>query len=504
MESPQNVERALELYQSGQLDDAIQCLRNLTEKEPANALAWDYLGFFLRANGDLSAALDAGGKATSIQPPSPQAWNNLGNTYAALENDNGAMKSYQRALELASTYADAWANKGLTEKRVGKTNDAIASFVRAASLLGDNPAAQNTIGNQLFELNAYTDAASCYVQAVNQDPLFANAFNNLGNTRLKLLELEPAISAYRSALAIEPDHHDALNGYAQTLLLSGDYDGGWRAYEARRNIEGQKIATPSWTGTGLTGKTLWLYSEQGAGDTIQFLRFVAHLKNTAHKVILSCPASLVTLAAQVDGVDEAVSLGVLPDADLSAPLMSLPFLLGLTEISDVAISTPYLTSPTPSEPKTANNAVGLVWAGNTDHINDINRSLDLADLAPLMSQTAFDFYSLQLGPAKDQLVQLDPKDRITDLTDAISSYADTANVIDGLDLIITVDTSVAHLAGAMGKPCWVLLPYVPDWRWQLSRDGTVWYPSVRLFRQPVRGDWRSVVQSVIEALNTYK
>lgn len=497
------LERALELYQQGEINAAIQCLRRLIQSEPADAMVWDYLGVFSRSNNDLPAALDAGTQATNLDPKNPQAWNNLGNTYVALNDDAQAMAAYQRALGLAANYADAWANQGMAEKRAGNTANAIASLSRAAGLLNENAAALNTIANQLFELEAYSEAVSCYLQAVITDPLFSNAYNNLGNTRLKLLEPNSALEAYKNALDLEPDHHDALNGYAQTLLLTGNYGLGWRAYEARRRVDDPETDILPWTGTPLAGKTLLLYAEQGAGDTIQFLRFIKHLKKVTGKVILKCSTSLVALASQVEGLDQVVNMGTTPQADVYAPLMSLPYLLGLAEISNVEISAPYLKMPPPHDLPLTGKRVGLVWAGNPDHINDKNRSLDLTELLPIVSNPAIEFFSLQMGPAKNQLEGLNDPGRIKDLTDTFTTYTDTARAIAGLDLILTVDTSIAHLAGAMGKPCWVLLPFVPDWRWQLGRDDTPWYPSVRLFRQPGHGNWDAVVRSVSEELQIY-
>ncbi|NQV98649.1 MAG: glycosyltransferase family protein [Rhodospirillales bacterium] len=506
MANSSTTQKALALHRAGDFDAAIGAYRKALSSEPENAMAWDGLGLALRGQGDLAAALKAGEAAVHHGPERAQGWSNRGNTHAAMGDDSSALADYCQAILLAPGYGEAWANRGMAEKRLGQRHDAVASFARAAELSAANAPALNHIGNLLFELEAFEPAQSCYQKAVAADSDFANGWNNLGNTRIQLLQLEPAITAFEQALACAPGHGEAGNGYAQALLMSGDYRRGWPAYEARFEKPGappQKTYDfPRWSGENLQGKTLYLHAEQGLGDTIQFLRFASKIKQRDARVILECPASLHRLAMTVDGIDQVVTSTQGVTADFHLPLMSVPCLLGLSSDADVAVSGPYITasiSKTGTHPKTR---VGLVWSGNPAHVNDHNRSMAFACLGPLLERVDVEFVSLQTGPAGAQMQPFDPHRVIADLGRGLADFTDTAAVLADLDLLITVDTSIAHLAGAMGRPCWLLLPYVPDWRWRTDGDATPWYPSLRLFRQLERGNWPEVIQRVGDALQS--
>ncbi len=500
------LDQALAHHRAGNLTAAIDAYRQALQTAPDLAAAWDGLGIALRAEGALSEAFAAAQNATRLAPDTPQVWSNLGNTRAAMGDDIDALKDYEKALSLHPAYGDAWANKGMAEQRLGQQGDAIASLSRAADLMAQNAPALNDIGNQLFALSAYEPAANCYEQAVQQAPNFLSAWNNLGNTFRQLLRLEVALNAYRKALALNPKHGEARNGYAQTLLLSGDFAAGWAAYEARFDKPGAPNRPswpfPLWTGAPIQKKALLLTTEQGLGDTIQFLRFARRIKDLGARVLVECPPSLAELADGVSGVDQVILPGApLPDADLQAPLMSLPYLLELSDAKELGMDGPYIALPHPPSPSRAYSKpwkIGLVWAGNPDHVNDHSRSMSLQDMTPLLKCADARFTSLQTGPAGDQISKINAT--ITTLSPP-TSFADTAAVLKTLDLVITVDTATAHLAGAMGVRCWLLLPYVPDWRWMLGSEETPWYPTMRLFRQQKRGDWQGVIEQVSNKLN---
>ncbi len=504
MPPPPSPEQALALHHAGNVRAAIDGYRDILCKDPENAAVWQYLAVALRATGDLAGARSAAEKAVKLAPQSASAWNNLGNSRAALADPAAALADYQKALEINPQYADAWANRGLAEKQLGHLSQAITCFEQAAAASDRNAGALNTIGNQLFELHAFDGAITCYRRAVEIDSRFTNAFNNLGNTYLQTLQIGKAIAAYGQALKIDPDHPDAANGYGQSLLLTADYSLGWPAYEARKGEPPVEPATGArpWTGQDLVGRTLLLRAEQGMGDTIQFLRFAGAVKKTGATVVLQCPEQLADLARTVDGIDRLCRPGDRTAADFTAPLMSLPHVLGLKDEQAVKMDKPYMSAPRPAVRTARRKQVGLVWAGNPDHINDANRSMDLADLAPIFEISTVDFFSLQMGPAKNQLTPFRPAAGITDVSSRFTSYGDTANTVANLDLLISVDTSLAHLAGAMGKPCWLLLPYVPDWRWQLERPDSPWYPSLILFRQTVRGNWQQPVEQAATLLSS--
>lgn len=426
-----------------------------------------------------------------------------GNYYASKGNDAYALSYYQRALDIAPNFADAWANRGMAETRLGLSDPAKTSFIRAAELLPQHPTALNNIGNQLFTLLAFDSAAMCYVWATKADPTFTNAWNNLGNTYLQLLKLDDAICAYEQVIKIDPTHADARNGYAQALLMNGNFDHGWAAYEARfykpDNPSRRTYKSKEWTGQNLQGKSILLYAEQGIGDTIQFMRFAHPLKDMGARILIECQKNICELLMAHTIFDQAIPLnGPSPPTDYHAPLMSLPYLLRLTDTADLK-STPYIEIDPLQKQKFEKLRIGLVWAGNPNHVNDGNRSIPLVEFNPLFDRSDIDVVSLQFGPARSQIQH-------TTLLDDIGkdlSFVDWAQAIASLDLLITADTASAHLAGAMGCPCWVLLPFVPDWRWMLHKNSTHWYSSLRLFRQKNRGDWGSVIHDVSLALNIH-
>lgn len=500
-------------------DPLDQARQNLADGDPAAALgicqtlleagdaaAWDLMGLALRSLGRLGEALDAGKNAVRLSPDFAQAFSNLGNTRAALGDDESAIADYRRAIELFPDYAEAWANRGMAEKRLGDKENATRSFRQTARLLGANPPLLNDIGNQLFDLGAFEDAATCYQNAIRAAPNFANAANNLGNTFVQLLRPADAISAYEQAIAAEPAHPDARNGLALALLLSGDYARGWPAYEARFDKPGAPRRavhpSPSWQGEALDGKSILLFAEQGLGDTLQFLRFVRQVKDRGAHVTLQCPAALGELAATAEGVDRTChSEDSAPQTDFNAPLMSLPLILDLSEARDLRMSAPYIQVPEFTQAARSRPRVGLVWAGNPDHVNDRNRSLALADLQPLLEMDAFEFVSLQVGAARSEIADLPLALQPPDLGGGFQNFADTARAISALDLVISVDTALAHLAGAMGRPGCVLLAHVPDWRWGVDGDETIWYPSLKLFRQDRPGDWSDAIARIIAVLD---
>ena len=428
----------------------------------------------------------------------------MGNDQAAQGNDADAIPHYQQAINLAPDFADAWANRGMAEARLGLNKAARIAFMQAAELMQQNSKALNTIGNQLFTLEAFEDAAKCYLWATKADPNFSNAWNNLGNTQLQLLKLGDAITAYEQAITIDPNHADARNGYAQALLMNGDFKCGWAAYEARFQAPDapprRTFSSPQWTGQNLDRKSILLYAEQGIGDTIQFLRFAKHLKDQNAQVIVECQTSIRNLIAINPNIDQAITPDDKPpQADFHAPLMSLPYLLSLTDTQSLQ-SPPYIQMKNSENKKPYKPRIGLVWAGNPDHINDANRSIPFIEFTPLLERPEFNFVSLQVGPARSQM-QDTPL--LPDLGKDFSSFTDTANALTELDLLITADTAIVHLAGAMGCPCWVLIPHVPDWRWMCDRADTPWYSSLRLFRQPQRSDWVSVINDLSVALDTH-
>ncbi len=427
-----------------------------------------------------------------------------------------AAERLESALALAPDLASVQCDLGNALHMLHRMEESAASYRRAIALQPDYADAHYNLAGTLLVLGQAEEAVDCYRQAVSSRPDFAAAHFNLGNTLTSLLRPDEAVRSYRAALALQPDHAAAHKNHSFALLQQGNFVEGWREYEWRVHTDGSRLKSstkPVWDGSEFQGKTLLVCAEQGLGDTIQFVRLLPKVKALGGTIILECQPLLAKLLQGIEGADLVIARpadGSLPtrNYDLHVHLMSLPCLLG-TIIDTIPAEIPYLTAD-PS--KTAlwrtrmistsdGLRVGIVWAGSPDNKNDRSRSMTLTDFLPLRECPGVVLYSLQKGAAAGQITPFPQGYEITDLSRELEDFTDTAAALTALDLLITVDTSVAHLAGALGVPVWTLLPYVPDWRWLLDRDDTPWYPTMRLFRQSHAGDWAGVVTNVIAALD---
>ena len=361
----------------------------------------------------------------------------------------------------------------------------------------------NNRGNALLDLNRLNEALASFDAALARIPNYAAALVNRGNALRSLHRAEEALASFERAIAIEPELAEAHWNKGLLCLSLGDFEAGWRGYEwrwRRDNAPSREFAQPQWRGEDLHGKTILLHAEQGFGDTIQFLRYVPMVAGLGAKIILELPDSLVPLLDTIDGVVAIVSRDQAhPPFDLHCPLLSLAVTFGTT-LATIPAPLPNLRAPAERIekwrarlPRNEAHRIGIVWSGKPTHNNDHNRSIALARLAPLLSMPGFKFISLQSEIRDADLPLLAKLPALLRLEEEIADFADTAAVIAELDLVIAVDTAVAHLAGSLGKPVWILLPYVLDWRWMLDREDSPWYPSARLFRQTVIGDWDSVI-----------
>jgi hypothetical protein len=337
---------------------------------------------------------------------------------------------------------------------------------------------------------------------------------NLGNALYDEGKVSEAISCYEQAIALRPGHVLSKMNLAMAQLKSGDLLSGWKNYEWRWNqklAKGQKreFVQPLWQGEPIQGQRILLYGEQGLGDCIQFLRYVPKVQAAGGKIVLEVPSRLQRLAAQLPGIEESIAFGdSLPSFDWQCPLVSLPLVFA-TDLPSIPAAVPYLGVPADARQKaqslpwpTEGLRVGLAWAGNPKNQNDKFRSMPFACFRTLFSTQGLRFFSLQLGEALEQLTQSEAP--VTDLAPFTADMADTAAFIANLDLVITVDTSIAHLAGALAKPVWILLPSNADWRWMAERGDSPWYPTARLFRQSEPGDWSRVMKRVASCLAANK
>ncbi|APA85235.1 tetratricopeptide repeat-containing glycosyltransferase family protein [Paraburkholderia sprentiae WSM5005] len=517
--------------QTGRLQEGVDLLKKALALNARQPAVHSNLAYALNALQRHDEALACAERALAMQPEFADALNHRGNASAALNRPLDALASYERALSLVPEFAQAWNNRACVLRDLGRYADALGSCDRALALQPDYPEAWSNRGNVLGDLNQPHEAQRCYQRALELAPAFVDAWNNLGLAQTDLNQREQALSSYQRALALNPASVEAHWNQALCLLQMGRFDTGWREYEwrwQRNRIKSGKraFAQPLWLGDfPLDGKTILLHAEQGLGDTLQFCRYATLVAKLGARVVLEVPGTLLRLLSTLDGVDQLVEAGQpLPPFDCHCPLLSLPLAFGTNEAS-IPAATPYLFAQTAAvsewrqriEPDTSANAsahasairplkVGLVWAGeNRAQVAelrkiDARRSLAFEQLAPLLDVPNVRFFSVQKGAAAPQLADSAHRERVADHTDLLHDFADTAALVASLDLVISVDTSTAHLAGALGKPVWILNRFDTCWRWLLERSDTPWYPCARLFRQPALGDWRSAIEAVRDAL----
>ncbi|MCP5364302.1 MAG: glycosyltransferase family protein [Hyphomicrobiales bacterium] len=421
----------------------------------------------------------------------------------------------ERALSINADYAEAHTNLGNLCLRENSIDSAIAAYRRALALQPEYPEALSNLAVALRTAGRHGEAREHCEQAIAVKPGHVSAYVNYGLVLSDLGRYQDALAAYDRALAIDPRHAAARADRAVLLLLLGRFAEGWSEYEWRWRTPGfttprRDFSAPMWDGTPLDGRTLLIHAEQGIGSAIQFSRF-CRLAANGGGVVLECQPSLRRLfeLSFKDGpVSQVVAKGQqLPMCDLHVPMMSLPHVLGTT-LETIPADVPYLRADPADQARWAHRLrdvpgprVGLVWAGNPLHGNDQNRSMPASAFGPLIvNSPQATFFSLQVGPSAG--VGMFADGTVRDLAPELTDFADTAAVLDTLDLVISVDTAVAHLAGALGKPVWLMIPSVPEWRWLLAREDSPWYPTMRLFRQDRAGDWAGVVDRVSSALRT--
>ncbi|KAA1006533.1 tetratricopeptide repeat protein [Paraburkholderia panacisoli] len=515
--------------QTGRAQEGSELLRKALAVNAKQAPVHSNLAYALNELQRHGEALASADRALTLQPNFPDALNNRGNAQAALNRPLDALASFDRAIALVTEFAVAWNNRAGVLRDLGRADEALASCDRALALQPNYAAAWSNRGNALSDLNQPEEAERSYRRALELAPAFADAWNNLGLAQIDLNQHAHALSSYERALAINPASVETRWNQALCLLQMGRFEAGWREYEwrwerARIKTDRRGFAQPLWRGDfSIDGKTILLHAEQGLGDTLQFCRYAALVSKLGAKVVLEVPAALMRLMTTLDGVDQLVEAGQpLPPFDCHCPLLSLPLAFRTDEAS-IPAATPYLFADLEAahawreriDAKADANAdartdrrlkVGLVWAGeNRSHVAelrkiDARRSIALERFAPLLDVPNVRFFSLQKGAAASQLSGSELSGRVADYTQELHDFADTAALVANLDLVISVDTSTAHLAGALNRPVWILNRFDTCWRWLLERRDTPWYPGARLFRQPALGDWDSVMQATRDAL----
>lgn len=496
--------------EAGELDRAIDRFRQVVAMKPDFLEAWYALGTSLQAQGRLADATDAYRQAVTIDDAFLPAHINRGAVLLALGRPAEAIPSLRRAVAIAPDSLEAKTNLAHAQLALGEADEAATMLQEIAALRPDNAPIVLGLGDALQAQGKLDEAISLYRRALSLDPTLAIAHLNLGNALRACGNREEARAHFRHATAIRPDLAAAHFNEACELLADGRLAKGFREYEWRLQLPGTPIRTfaqPRWSGDpgAIRGRRILLYAEQGLGDTLQFVRYAPRVAALGARIVLEVQPSLHRLIARNFPDMQVVAQGdPLPDLDLHCPLLSLPCVLGTT-LRSVPTGLPYIGADAELASRWAarmdrpgQTKIGLVWAGNSRHANDRNRSLALAHLAPLFDNPACAFFSLQVGARTADLNQV--SGTVVDLSDELTDFEQTAAAIANLDLVLSVDTSVCHLAGAMGRPTWVLLPFVPDWRWLRARDDSPWYPSMRLFRQRALGDWAGVVRRLARSI----
>ena len=492
----------------GKFDEAIQEYEQALSLDPDRADAHYNLGHAYHVQGQLDKAIASYERAVRLRPKYAEAYNNLGVALHVQGRLQEAVVCFEQALTLKPDYAEAHNNLGGILKDLGKLDQAAASYQRALRIQSDYAGAYSNLGAVLQLQGRLPEAVACLQKALLLQPDSAEAHYRLGSALHAQGKLEDAAALYAQALALAPDHVGAQFDRSMLQLLQSDYAIGWRNCESRfrvKKIAPRSFPQPLWHGEPLNGARILLHDEQGLGDSLQFLRYLPGVHAAGGSVILAVQKKLRRIATQLPGVACLVHAGdPLPPFDWHCPLMSLPAACGTT-LKTIPAQVPYLSAPRDAIeaaaalywPKTGGR-VGLAWAGRPDNQTDETRSMPLTLLNPLFGIENVHFFSLQMGSAAEQSADVNAD--ITDLASVTTDFADTAAHMAHMDLVITVDTSVAHMAGALARPTWVLLSNAADWRWLLNREDSPWYPTVRLFRQPKLGDWTSVIEAVRIAL----
>lgn len=505
----------LVLKAQGKIEEAVSCYQKALSLKPDMTEALNNLGIAFQGQGKHDKAVACYRKILETGPDIAEVHNNMGNAFKEMGKPEAATASYKTALQIRPDYAEAWFNMANTCLERNRFHDAIYYYRKGLELNPVCAEACYNMANAHYELGQLEAAINGYSRAVRLKPDFTAAYDNMGKAWQDMGRLEEALACYEKTLRLEPENADTHFDRSLLLLLSGNFKEGWKEYEWRfvksgwKKVYPHRLAIPRWDGSDFEGKRLLVHAEQGLGDTIQFARYLPMVKKKGGEVVFEVKEALIPLFRNFPGIDglRALSPTEQPatDFDLFIPLLSLPGLFATTPAT-IPAKIPYLyadprkTQYWRTQLPGRGLKAGVIWAGSPGNNDDRNRSCNLSHFFPLARITALKLYGLQKGAAAAQADDLPKSISFANVGQALDDFSDTAAVIENLDLIISVDTAVVHLAGAMGKPVWTLLPYAPDWRWFLEGSHSPWYPTMRLFRQTRRGDWKSVFQQVAREL----
>lgn len=500
----------------GESEHAAAAYQKAVSLKPDYAEAYHNMAILFQSQGRYAEAVETCKRAVSFRPDYAEAYNTMAFSLEQQQRYAEAIENYRRAVRLKPDFAEAYNHLGVVLNKQGRSAEAIENYSHALQADPDYAEVYNNLGIVLKDHERFAEAIRNFEQALRLDPDFAEAHYNLANSLRDEGRCVEALAGYQRAIALKPDYTEAYWNRSLTLLLSGDFIEGWKEYRRRRNAELKAFTDRHcpgklrWDGSPFAGKRLLVHYEQGLGDNIQFARYLPMIKARGGTVIFETLRPLMGLLRGFPGIDELIEYR--PDEkpsvdfDLYASLLDAPSLFGTT-LQTVPTEVPYIhTDPVKAERWRdmlggPDFKVGIVWAGSSIHGNDRYRSCKLRYFAPLTRIRGVRLYGLQKGEAAAQMDESAGAVPITNVSKYFDDFTDTAAAIENLDLIISVDTSVLHLAGAMGKPAWAMLPFAPEWRWMLSRTDSPWYPTMRLFRQDAWNGWDSVFRRIAEELS---
>lgn len=497
------------LYRMGRIEKSLAAYEAATALRPDYAEAHANRGDAFLNQGKQQEALDAYRKAADAAPHWPVGWFKLGNVLFQANDFERALRAYQRSIDLNPNHLRGLTNLGATLEKLGRYEEAAMILRHALVLVPDDVSGLKNLGHVILKLGHAGEGLHLLRRAVELAPDDADAHYTLGNALLRMERLQEALACYARVRELQPNTARAYFAPASVLLMNGQYKEGWAAYESRFDMAAYKTNVNNvherlWDGGPLDGKRLLIHVEQGFGDTLEFARYVPLVRERAGagKIMFLCEPELARILETLEGVDEFYRLrsDTTVTYDLQVPLMSLPHRFGTT-LETIPNKTPYLKVPPGTKAKIrrreeAKMNVAFVWAGRPTHSDDRFRSCPVSWFAALFDIPGIDFYSIQWGPRAAELAPYLEKPNVFSMTDQLTDFAETAAIIDQVDLVIAIDTAVAHMAGALGKPVWTILPFGGEWRWLFRREDTPWYPNMRLFRQRILGDWRPVFQRI--------
>jgi tetratricopeptide (TPR) repeat protein len=540
----QTLQQALEHHQNGRLTQAEQLYRQVLAIDPRQADALHLLGVLAQQVGKLDVAVQLISRAIAIRPDAvyhtnlaealrragrkqeaeavcrraieiaptfPTAYINLGVILQELQRPEEAMNILQRAIDIDPKNAQAWTNLGNARLAIGDLKGAVEMGRKAVEAQPDYSVAHNNLAAALEKQDFLKEAEDEYRKAVELQPDFAEALNNLGSVIRRQGDLRTAMHWWQKSVDARYEYGEAHWNLALAALALGEFEEGWKNYEWRFKCDHSRAywreyLVPRWTGFDISGKTILLYPEQGFGDVIQFGRFIPQVAARGAKVILQCHKELIELMKSAEGVSQVISEHDQPPPfDTYLPLLSVPWVLGVS-FESLPGKIPYIkVDPARREhwtPRIKNEPgrlkVGLVYWGRPTP--DPKRSCQFKEFAPLAEVEGVQYFSLQKGPAVEQLKDAPADMKLINLDPELHDFADTAAALEALDLLISIDTAAAHLAGAIGKQTWVLIPYACDFRWMVEREDCPWYPNMRLFRQKKMDEWGEVMLRIRDEL----